>query len=130
MITSQLRFKDDDYSVETDSSLLTFATELQGLKLKPQAVDISEGEQKLPEQISELLTSFDGYKLNFAATNPFPQTGHYTLEYSAVYLGFSYDFGNGKNRSRNRKYREHKKNQYFEYNFNKTFSKSTKFNKI
>lgn len=64
MITSQLRFKDDDYSVETDSSLLTFATELQGLKLKPQAVDISEGEQKLPEQISELLTSFDGYKLN------------------------------------------------------------------
>lgn len=54
---------------------------------------------------------FDGYKLNFAATNPFPQTGHYTLEYSAVYLGFSYDFGNGKNRSRNRKYRENNETQ-------------------
>ena len=49
---------------------------------------------------------FDAYKLDFSATNPFSQTGRYTLEYSAVYLGFSYDFGGGKNRARNRKYRE------------------------
>ncbi|MFQ3296621.1 MAG: outer membrane receptor protein involved in Fe transport [Polaribacter sp.] len=49
---------------------------------------------------------FNGYKLDFSATNPFAQTGLYTLEYNAVYLGFSYDFGTGKNRERNRKYRE------------------------
>ena len=49
---------------------------------------------------------FNSYKLNFSATNPFRQTGRYTLEYNAVYLGFSYDFGRGKNRERNRKLRE------------------------
>jgi hypothetical protein len=49
---------------------------------------------------------FDAYKLDFSATNPFPQTGNYTLEYSAIYLGFSCNFGNGKNRERDRKYRE------------------------
>ena len=54
---------------------------------------------------------FNGYKLDFSATNPFPQTGYYTLEYSAVYLGFSYSFGNGKNRERNRKYREKNETQ-------------------
>jgi hypothetical protein len=54
---------------------------------------------------------FDGYKLDFSATNPFPQTGHYTLEYNSVYLGFSYNFGNGKNRERNRKYREKNETQ-------------------
>jgi outer membrane receptor protein involved in Fe transport len=54
---------------------------------------------------------FDSYKLDFSATNPFPQTGKYTLEYSSVYLGFSYNFGGGKNRARNRKYRENNETQ-------------------
>lgn len=54
---------------------------------------------------------FDGYKLDFSATNPFPQTGNYTLEYSAIYLGFSYNFGSGKNRERERKYREKNETQ-------------------
>jgi outer membrane receptor protein involved in Fe transport len=54
---------------------------------------------------------FDGYKLDFSATNPFAQTGKYSLEYSAIYLGFSYNFGSGKNRSRNRKYRENNETQ-------------------
>tara|TARA_B100000795_G_C22806401_1_gene445173 strand:+ start:5418 stop:7832 length:2415 start_codon:yes stop_codon:yes gene_type:complete len=49
---------------------------------------------------------FDGYKLDFSATNPFSQSGQYTLEYSSIYLGFSYDFGSGTNRARNRKYRK------------------------
>ncbi|MGB0879789.1 MAG: TonB-dependent receptor domain-containing protein [Polaribacter sp.] len=49
---------------------------------------------------------FDGYKLNFSSTNPFPQTGYYTLENNSIYLGFSYNFGSGKNRERDRKYRE------------------------
>ncbi|APZ47975.1 hypothetical protein BW723_17460 [Polaribacter reichenbachii] len=49
---------------------------------------------------------FDGYKLNFTTTNPFPQTGQFSLEYSAIYIGFSYNFGKGKNRERDRKYRE------------------------
>ena len=54
---------------------------------------------------------FNGYKLDFSTTNPFPQTGYYTLEYNAIYLGFSYNFGNGKNRERNRKYREKNETQ-------------------
>ncbi|MEO9569614.1 MAG: outer membrane beta-barrel family protein [Polaribacter sp.] len=54
---------------------------------------------------------FDGYHLDFSATNPFAQTGNYTLEYSSIYLGFSYDFGSGKNRARNRKYREKNETQ-------------------
>lgn len=54
---------------------------------------------------------FDGYKLDFSATNPFPQTGRYTLEYSSIYIGFSYDFGSGKNRARDRKYREKNETQ-------------------
>ena len=54
---------------------------------------------------------FDGYKLDFTTTNPFSQTGQFTLEYSAIYLGFSYNFGNGKNRERDRKYREENETQ-------------------
>ncbi|ARV16784.1 TonB-dependent receptor domain-containing protein [Polaribacter sp. SA4-12] len=54
---------------------------------------------------------FDGYKLDFSATNPFTQTGEFTLEYSSVYLGFSYNFGGGKNRARNRKHRENNETQ-------------------
>ncbi|QOD60555.1 TonB-dependent receptor [Polaribacter haliotis] len=49
---------------------------------------------------------FDNYKLDFSTTNPFPQNGQFTLEYSSIYLGFSYNFGGGKNRERDRKYRE------------------------
>ena len=49
---------------------------------------------------------FDGYKLDFSATNPFSQIGQYTLEYSSIYLGFSYDFGDGTNITRNRKNRK------------------------
>jgi outer membrane receptor protein involved in Fe transport len=54
---------------------------------------------------------FDGYLLDFSATNPFPQTGKFSLEYSSVYLGFSYDFGSGKNRARDRKDREDNETQ-------------------
>lgn len=54
---------------------------------------------------------FDGYKLDFTTTNPFPQTGQFTLEYSSIYLGFSYNFGSGKNRYRNRKDRENNETQ-------------------
>lgn len=54
---------------------------------------------------------FDGYKLDFSATNPFLQTGYFTLEYSSIYLGFSYNFGGGKNRERDRKYREENETQ-------------------
>ncbi len=54
---------------------------------------------------------FDGYQLDFTSTNPFPQTGKFTLEYSSIYLGFNYSFGKGKNRERNRKYRENNETQ-------------------
>ncbi|QNM87006.1 TonB-dependent receptor [Polaribacter pectinis] len=54
---------------------------------------------------------FDNYKLAFSSTNPFPQTGNFSLEYSSIYLGFSYNFGSGKNRERDRKYREENETQ-------------------
>ena len=54
---------------------------------------------------------FDNYKLAFSSTNPFQQTGSFTLEYSSIYLGFSYDFGSGKNRARERKEREARETQ-------------------
>lgn len=54
---------------------------------------------------------FDGYKLDFSTTNPFPQIGQFTLEYSSIYLGFTYNFGSGKNRERDRKYREENETQ-------------------
>jgi len=54
---------------------------------------------------------FDGYKINFLNTNPFEQNGQYTLEYSSIYLGFTYNFGKGKNRERARKYREENETQ-------------------
>ena len=49
---------------------------------------------------------FDNFKLAFSSSNPFPQTGSFTLEYSSIYLGFSYNFGSGKNKYRDRKYRD------------------------
>ncbi|TVZ57120.1 outer membrane receptor protein involved in Fe transport [Lutibacter sp. Hel_I_33_5] len=54
---------------------------------------------------------FDSFKLDFSSTNPFPQRGLFTLEYSAIYLGFSYNFGSGKNRERDRKYRKNNETQ-------------------
>tara|TARA_B110000090_G_scaffold195148_1_gene230942 strand:- start:788 stop:3187 length:2400 start_codon:yes stop_codon:yes gene_type:complete len=49
---------------------------------------------------------FDNFKQAFSSSNPFPQTGIFTLEYSSIYLGFSYKFGSKKNKDRDRKYRE------------------------
>lgn len=49
---------------------------------------------------------FDNFKQAFSSSNPFPQTGSFTLEYSSIYLGFSYNFGGGKKKDRDRKYRE------------------------
>jgi outer membrane receptor protein involved in Fe transport len=54
---------------------------------------------------------FDGYKLDFSTTNPFPQVGQFTLEYTSIFLGFTYNFGRGKNRERDRKYREENETQ-------------------
>ena len=49
---------------------------------------------------------FDNFKQAISSSNPFPQTGSFTLEYSSIYLGFSYNFGGGKKKDRDRKYRE------------------------
>ena len=54
---------------------------------------------------------FDGYKLDFTTTNPFPQVGQFTLEYSSIYIGFTYNFGKGKSRERDRKQREDNETQ-------------------
>lgn len=42
---------------------------------------------------------FDNFKQAISSSNPFPQTGSFTLEYSSIYLGFSYNFGGGKKRT-------------------------------
>jgi len=39
---------------------------------------------------------FYNLKLAFSSSNPFPQTGSFTLEYSSIYLAFLYNFGSGK----------------------------------
>ncbi|QMU63760.1 MAG: TonB-dependent receptor [Flavobacteriaceae bacterium] len=49
---------------------------------------------------------FNTYKLDFTTTNPFPQNGFYLLEIDAIYIGFNYNFGSGKNKERDRKYRD------------------------
>ena len=54
---------------------------------------------------------FDNYKLDFVTQDPFLQQGSFTLEYSAIYAGFTYNFGKGSNRERDRKYRENKETQ-------------------
>ncbi len=54
---------------------------------------------------------FNNVNLKFSSTNPFPQNGYYVLEYNAIYIGFTYNFGSGKNKERNRKYRDENETQ-------------------
>ncbi|WGH76534.1 TonB-dependent receptor [Tenacibaculum tangerinum] len=49
---------------------------------------------------------FNNVNLDYTSNNPFPQKGKYILENNSVYLGFSYHFGSGKNKSKGRKYRD------------------------
>ena len=49
---------------------------------------------------------FNALQYDYLTTNPILQKVQYTFEYNCIYLGFSYNFGSGKNRERNRKYRE------------------------
>ncbi|MGG8495231.1 TonB-dependent receptor domain-containing protein [Tenacibaculum sp. TC6] len=49
---------------------------------------------------------FNGLNYDYSSESPFPQVGHYDLEYDTVFLGFSYNFGSSKNKSRTRKYRD------------------------
>lgn len=64
-MTSQLKLKVDEYAVGKKSSQLTLAAkEGQIEKLKPNLVDLSEGDGELPEAMSHLLTTFDSYSLN------------------------------------------------------------------
>ncbi|WP_299104836.1 outer membrane beta-barrel family protein [uncultured Tenacibaculum sp.] len=54
---------------------------------------------------------FNNVNFEYSSNNPFAQTGNYTLEYDSVYLGFSYNFGSGKNKSKGRKYRDDNESQ-------------------
>ena len=54
---------------------------------------------------------FNNLNFDYSSKNPFPQTGKYILEYNSVYLGFSYNFGTGKNKAKRRKYRDNNESQ-------------------
>ncbi|CAM1357148.1 TonB-dependent receptor domain-containing protein [Tenacibaculum ascidiaceicola] len=54
---------------------------------------------------------FNNVNFDYTSNNPFMQKGKYILEYNSVYLGFSYNFGSGKNKSKSRKYRDDNESQ-------------------
>ena len=54
---------------------------------------------------------FNNVNFDYTSNNPFTQKGKYILEYNSIYLGFSYNFGSGKNKSKNRKYRDNNEAQ-------------------
>lgn len=54
---------------------------------------------------------FNNVNFDYTSNTPFMQKGKYTLEYNSVYLGFSYNFGSGKNKSKGRKYRDNNEAQ-------------------
>ncbi|RSC92697.1 outer membrane beta-barrel family protein [Tenacibaculum singaporense] len=54
---------------------------------------------------------FNNVNFDYTSNIPFVQKGKYTLEYNSVYLGFSYNFGSGKNKSKGRKYRDNNEAQ-------------------
>ncbi len=48
---------------------------------------------------------FKTLNIRFKSTRPFAQTGFIHREFRPIYLGFTYNFGSGKNKARKRKYR-------------------------
>lgn len=54
---------------------------------------------------------FNNLNFDYSSNNPFTQTGKYILEYDSVYLGFSYNFGSGKNKAKRRKQRDDNESQ-------------------
>ena len=54
---------------------------------------------------------FNNLNFDYFSSNPFPQKGKYDLEYNSIYLGFSYSFGSGKNKAKERKYRDDNETQ-------------------
>ncbi|OSY88214.1 hypothetical protein WH52_05370 [Tenacibaculum holothuriorum] len=54
---------------------------------------------------------FNNVNFDYSSNNPFSQTGKYVLEYDSVYLGFSYNFGSGKNKAKRRKHRDDNESQ-------------------
>lgn len=49
---------------------------------------------------------FNGLNFDYFSENPFLEKGNYNLEYNSFYLGFMYNFGGSKNKSRKRKHRD------------------------
>jgi len=49
---------------------------------------------------------FNSMHFGFDSTRPYPQNGKFYWESQSIYTGFSYRFGSGKNKSRNRKNRK------------------------
>ncbi len=54
---------------------------------------------------------FDALNYEIIADNPFPQNLNYDIEADLFYIGFTYNFGNGKNSARERKYRDNNEAQ-------------------
>ena len=54
---------------------------------------------------------FKGMKFKFESENPYPFNGQFNWESRTAYLGFMYQFGNGKNKAKKRKSRDNNETQ-------------------
>lgn len=54
---------------------------------------------------------FNALDFTLVSENPFSQTTAYTLEMDAIYLGFTYSFGSGKNKAKERRNRDNNEAQ-------------------
>lgn len=66
-------------------------------------LSILKGNGSLKFRVNDI---FETMKIRFSSEKPLAQTGFLNSELRTFYLGFSYNFGSGKNKARKRKYRD------------------------
>jgi outer membrane receptor protein involved in Fe transport len=54
---------------------------------------------------------FKGMRFKFSSENPYPQSGEFNWESRTAYVGFTYNFGGGKNKAKRRKRRDNNETQ-------------------
>jgi len=69
---------------------------------------ILKGKGTLTFRVNDI---FEGMKFKFKSEVPYKQTGEFHWESRTAYLGFSYRFGSGKNKAKQRKRRDNRETQ-------------------
>ena len=67
------------------------------------SLNVLKGKGTISFRVNDI---FKGMKFAFESKNPYPSTGQFNWESRTAYLGFSYRFGGGKNRAKNRRNRD------------------------